>query len=269
MSDFDRLKETLAKLSERERIGGERRRLAGSSADALLASLVIEIDETILPRRLSFAVEDGATLHLAVANRRLQAMVSPAPDIVGQDTGELADRPITDVEDDAVAVLKDLVLAVFADAKPVTIQSARMPGSLFASDVGVPANILARAWGISDVPTEELSPEDVMSRFLDDLGDDAVAWLRIEGEDITDQGGEAADAEALGEHAAVFLDGYFSKFETLYPDIGGACGTLIGPVGDMGNAAFFAEIGELSAFVAARPDRALAVVGKWQRLAAA
>ena len=121
MSDFDRLKETLAKLSERERIGGERRRLAGSSAEAMLASVVIEIDETILPRRLSFAVEDGATLHLAVANRRLQAMVSPAPEIVGQDTGELADRPITDVEDDAVAVLKDLVLAVFADAKPVSL----------------------------------------------------------------------------------------------------------------------------------------------------
>ena len=269
MSDFDRLKETLAKLSERERIAGERRRLAGNSPEALLASLVIEIDETILPRRLSFAVEGGATLHLAVANRRLQAMVPPAPDIAGQDTGELVDRPIPDAEDDAISALKDVVLSIFAEAKPVTIQSARMPGAGYASDVGVPANILARTWGIGDVPTEEMSPDDVMSRFLSDLGDDAVAWLRIEGEDITDQGGEAADIEALGEQAAVFLDGYFSKFETLYPDVGGAFGTLIGPVGETGNAAFFAEIGELSAFVATKSDRAVAVAGKWQRLAAA
>ena len=81
-SDFARLKAKLAKLAQRERTAGEARRLKGGDAGELIAALVTEIDETILPRRLTLTL-DGAVLHLAVANRRLQAMLAPAPAIEG------------------------------------------------------------------------------------------------------------------------------------------------------------------------------------------
>ena len=88
-SDFARLKAKLAKLAQRERTAGEARRLKGGNAGELIAALVTEIDETILPRRLTLTSE-GRALHLAVANRRLQAMLSPAPDVEG--ALDLADK---------------------------------------------------------------------------------------------------------------------------------------------------------------------------------
>ena len=252
-----------------ERIAGEGRRLRGATPEARLAAVVTEIDETILPRRLSFAVEGGATVHLAVANRRLQALVSPAPDVKGANAAGLADHPLADPDDAEVAAIRDVLLKVFKDAAPVAIQSARPAGGGYPSDVGIPANILGRAWGVEETTDEAPSPEAVLARFLSEVKDDAIAWLRIEGEDVTDQGGDPAAVDALGEQAAMFLDGYFGKFEALYPAAGAASATFVGPVADTGPAALFVEIGELSAFVAAEAGRGPELIGKWQRLTGA
>ena len=269
MSDFARLEDKLAKLRQRERIAGEGRRLSGSTPDAQLASVVAEIDETILPRRLTFSVEGGETIYLAAANRRLQALLSPTPDLPGVAASDFADHPLPDAEEPAVKGIRDVLLAVFANGAPVAIQSSRPEGRGFPSDVGVPANILARAWGVAAAAQEEVDPDAIVSRFISYLGEDAIAWLRIEGEDVTDQGGEAAMVETLGEHAAIFLDGYFGKFDALFPEEGGACATVIGPMSGTGAAALFVEIGEVSVFVAAKAERATDLARIWQRLTVA
>ena len=93
MSDFARLQDKLAKLRQRERVAGEGRRLRGATPEALVAAVVAEIDETILPRRLTFQVEGGVDVHLAVANRRLQALMSPVPELKGVEAA-VADRAI-------------------------------------------------------------------------------------------------------------------------------------------------------------------------------
>lgn len=269
MSDFARLEDKLAKLRQRERIAGEGRRLRGATAEALLAAVVSEVDETILPRNLSFAVENGATVRLSVANRRLQALVAPAPKLDGLDADKLVGHPLADAEDPAIAEVKKVLLAAFADAAPVSIQSARPEGGGFPSDVGVPSNILARAWGLAEVSGEDISPEDILSRFLAGIGDDAVAWLRIQGEDVTDQGGDASVLEQLGDHAAVFLDGYFGKFEGLYTEESFGLATLVAPVGPGGHGVLFVEIGELSAFIAIKGDRAPELAALWQKVTGA
>ena len=56
MSDFARLEDKLTKLRSRERVPGETRKLRGQGSDALLAALVTEIDETILPRQLTLTI---------------------------------------------------------------------------------------------------------------------------------------------------------------------------------------------------------------------
>lgn len=268
MSDFARLEDKLAKLRQRERIAGEGRRLRGATPEALLAAVVTEIDETILPRRLTFDVENGPTVHIAVASRKLQALVSPAPDIRGADAGGLADAPLSDPEDAAVAALRAVFLAAFADAGTVAIRSAR-PAGAFASDVGIPANILGRAWGIESTGDELPSAGELLSRFLSEVTEDTLGWLRIEGEDVTDQGGDAAVVEALGEQAAIFLDSYFGKFEALYPEPSDACATFIGPVEQTGAAVLFVEIGEVSAFIAAKAQRGPEILAALQRLTGA
>lgn len=269
MSDFARLESILAKLRQRERVAGEGRRLRGATPEALLAAVVTEIDETILPRRLSFAVEGGATVHLAVANRRLQALLSPVPDLKRGNGAALADRALSDPDAADVGGVRDVLLTVFEKVASVAITAARPTGGGYASDVGIPANILARAWAVDAAEADAPSPEATLSRFLSDIKDDAVAWLRIEGENVTGQGGEAAAVDALGEQAAMFLDGYFGKFEALYPAGGMASATFVGPMSDTGTAALFVEIGEISAFVAARASKGPELIRKWQRLTGA
>ena len=261
MSEFARLEEKLAKLRQRERAVGEGRVLRGSGADALLAAVVTEIDETILPRRLSLTVPAG-TVHLAVANRRLQALLDPAPASM---PAALVGKALPDVEEPAVAELGEALKALFADAETIQVAAMRLQEA-FGSDIGVPAEQLPRVWSVAE-PTARTATE-VLETFLAGLQATDVAWLRIEGEEVTGQGGPADVVTALGEQAALFLDGYFSKFETAFREPAYACGTLISP-GDGGDCAlFFVEIEALSAIVSAPPASILAIATTWQRLVA-
>lgn len=261
MSEFARLEEKLAKLRQRERPVGEGRVLRGSGADALLAAVVTEIDETILPRRLSLSVPAGV-VHLAVANRRLQALLDPAPSGV---PASLVGRKLPDVEEPAVAELGDALKALFADAEAIGVSATRLTET-FGSDIGVPAEQLPRVWSVAERTSR--TPGEVLETFLAGLDPATVAWLRIEGEEVTGQGGPEAVVAALGEQAAVFLDGYFSKFETAFREPAYACGTLVSPGEGGARALFFVEIEALSAIISAPSDRILAVATAWQRLVA-
>ena len=264
MSDFARLKTVLAKLGGRERAPGEGRKLKGGDAEALLAALVTEIDETILPRRLTLGAGSSG-IHIAVANRRLQALLAPAPEVDGAEA--LAGQPLPDAEDPGVPALKEVLLRAFDGAGPVGIQSRRLDVP-FASDIGVPANLLARAWGVSEVaPPKAMSPTEAMTAFLGGLGPD-VSWLRINGEEVADQGGAEDRLVTLGEQAAIFLDGYFAKFEALFDASAPACGTVIAPADAAGEAMFFVEYAEESAFLAAPPGEIAGIARAWQSLVA-
>lgn len=262
MSDFARLHDRLAKLRQRERAQGERRKLKGSGGDALLAALVTEIDETILPRRLSFETP-GGTVHIAAGNRRLQALLAPAPENVPDG---LAGHAMPDIEDPKLAELGAALKALFDGADGVQILSSRLKEP-FASDIGVPAEQLPRVWNVAE-PAAAAEPAEILESFLSGLDDSSVAWLRIEGEEVVGQGGPEAAVGALGEQAAIFLDGYFSKFDIAFREPSLACGTLISP-GEAGDSSlFFVEVGDLSAILTAPPDKMLGVATAWQRLVA-
>lgn len=263
MSEFTRLENVLVKLRQRERSAGEARKLRGGDGDAFLASVVTEIDETILPRRLIFKVADGTEVHLAVANRRLQALLSPSPDIA--DANELADVALADGQDANLAKLGDVLRKVFEQVETVTIDARRLKAGAFDADIGAPSLGLSKAWGVQVVETRPKVPAEVLDYFLSQITDeDAEAWLRIEGENVTDQAGSAERLADLGEQAAIFLDGYFSKFDALYADDGAATATVVAP-GDAGKgAALFVEFAGLSAFVAAKPARVATLASLWQ-----
>lgn len=264
MSDFARLEEKLAKLRQRERAPGEARKLKGSDADALLAAIVMEIDETILPRRLSFALDANTAIHVSVANRRLQALLSPAPK--GIDSA-LADQELPDADDPKVAALGVGLRAVLGDVESLTV-SAERPKTLFASDIGVPTSQLAPAWGISTEAAAPAVPSEVLGAYLSSITNEANAWLRIEGEAVIDQGGAPEAVAELVEAAALFLDGYFSKFDTAFPEPSESCGTIISPGSNQSTALFFIEYGELSALIAAKPESVFALATRWQKLIA-
>lgn len=260
MSDFARLEEKLTKLRQKVRAPGEARKLRGADAGARLAALVTEIDETILPRRLSFTTAAG-DVHLAVANRRLQALLSPAPAAIAVD---LVDHPLADSEDPKLPQLGAALTSVLDGPEAPQISAVRLK-VLFGSDIGVPASQLARVWSVGDAG--EMRPEDILDRFLAALPPDDIAWLRIAGEEVVAQGGPADAVEDLGAQAAVFLDGYFSRFDTAFREPAQACATLVAS-DDASAGIFYVEIGDLSAIFAAPLAQLLEIAGAWQRLVA-
>ena len=263
MSDFARLENVLTKLRQREKSGGEPRVLRGVGSDALLASLVAEIDETILPRRLIFVTSTGVELHMAVANRRLQALLSPAPELPG--AKDLADVAFIDGQDPNLALLGGLLRGTFEQAQSVRIDARRLQAGAFDPDVGAPSSGLSKAWGVQIVEVRAKEPAEIIDFFLNQISDDdAEAWLRIEGENVTDQAGSAERLTELGEQAAVFLDSYFGKFDALFSQDEPATATVVAPDNAGQTAAFFVEIGGLSAFVAAKPARVAALATIWQ-----
>ena len=264
MSDFSRLEDKLAKLRQRERAPGEARKLRGADADGLLAAIVAEIDETILPRHLSFALDENSAIHISVANRRLQALLSPAPK--GIDAA-LVDQELPDADDPKVLALGVGLRKVLGEADSLTVSGTR-PKSLFASDIGVPTTQLTRVWGISTDEAATIDPAELLGKYLTTITAEVNAWLRIEGEAVTDQGGDSDAVADLGEKAALFLDGYFSKFDTAFPEPSDSCGTVISPASDKAAALFFIEYGELSALISAKPDKVLALASRWQKLIA-
>lgn len=261
MSDLVRLTEKLSKLRAKERVPGDVRKLKGASAPVLLAHVVNEIDEAILPRKLSFQVNGTTQIHLAVANRRLQAVLAPVPEVMGLD--EIAGQPLPDIETPGVKTLGDALLTIFDGVSEITVSAARSD-MVFPSDIGVPSNQLDRVWSLAE-PEPDLPPDVLLGRFLGDLGDDAVAWLRIEGQRVAEQGGEKAAVSALGAQTARFLERYFSGFDAVFSEDASSYATLIAPSADEKLGAFFVETGQTSAMVSAEPVKLLKIASNWQR----
>lgn len=262
MSDFARLEQVLAKLRQRERAPGEGRKLSGTDGAARLAALVTEIDETILPRRLSIGLGGAGALHLAVANRRLQALLGPAPDGVPP---EMEGRKLADTNDPAVAELGAALGQVLGAPDLAPISTARLE-TPFPSDVGIPAPQLARTWGTAGVSDAAAAdPGALLGGFLESVAGDVSAWLRIEGEDVT---GENGETEGMSDLAAVFLDSYFSRFDMAYPEPAFALATVIAPRDAGGRAVLFVEVGDVSAVILAPSGKMPGLAARWQRLVA-
>ncbi len=260
MDDFTRLEQKLAKLRQRERAPGEKRIIRGTP-EKLLAGILAEVDEIILPRRVSFALANGPALQFAVANRRLQALLAPTPATEG--AAQLADKALKDAEDPNLAALKVVILATLKSADALTITSRRQTDAGFPSDIGVPVQQLARAWNVTEAVDDEVTAEAMLEYFIAGLGDRVLAWLRIDGEEVADQGGDAALLGTIGEHAAVFLDGYFAKRDQLYQGETGPAALVLNADGDAPSLVFL-DCGTALAFLAVPAELSAGVLVEWQ-----
>ena len=263
MDDFSRLEQKLAKLRQRDRAPGEARVLRGSE-DQLIAAILTEVDETILPRRLSFSKESGEALHLAVGNRRLQAMVAPAPSVDGSE--KVANVALKSVEDDAVMALRDVIASFVGAGDDLTVASARFEDLSPPSDVGVPVDQLKEAWGLASVVGAAGSPTVVLRGLLDSFGDRADGWLLIEGEEVAAQGGDESVVSALSESAAIFLDGYFGKKTELLDEGSGVFGLVFSA--QDGTTVLFVDAGDAMAFVRSEAVAAYGIAREWQQVSA-
>ncbi len=263
MDDFTRLEQKIAKLRQRDRAPGDVRTLRGTS-DRLLSAILGEIDETILPRRVSFAVENGETVHLAVGNRRLQALVAPAPKAKGAD--KVVDVELKAAEDDAVAALKAVIETVIGDAQALVVSTARFKDYSPPSDVGIPVDQLSKAWELTEASRADSATGGGIDGFLESLTDRAEGWLRIDGEEVAAQSGPDEVVADLVEGAAVFLDGYFSKKADLEDRPGSPLGLLMSAAN--GTSVVFVDAGDSMVFVRAETKNVFGIARDWQLMSA-
>ena len=257
VNDFARLQEKIAKLRDRERAPGDGRALRAPDANGLLAALLQEIDETILARRMTLTLKGGRSVSLAVANRRLQGVLAPAP----SGLSAVAGVALKGAEDDAAQTIRTGLQDLFEGGGSVPVLAVRLGKDDLGSDAGVAAVLLGRAWSVDIAPKGPADPGEVIGTFLASLGEAARCWLRIEGEDIVAQSGAEADQARLADTAAFFLDAYLNRRDSV---VGVARGPKMVALEAGENALVFIDGEGHSAFVTASAGALGRIAALWQ-----
>lgn len=236
MSEDRRLRDKLARLASGDDavVDGARRLFARPGED-LVAAILVEIDETILARRLTFRTEDGRHLTAEVANRRLLRLTDlpagigdPAlseplgpesdpvlPSIIAAlrtfaageeaisvETGPLPQRGQPDVLGRSAAALAAAAGIALYAASPAP-DASDMPAG-FAGDVSRIA-LAVRTFGPSSVP-----PFGPDADRLAALDDSEIADLARRARPGGDPAGAFLALAATGEDASVLFVGFES-----------------------------------------------------------
>src|SRR5690606_8925710 len=117
---------------------------SGGDAEARLAALLTEIDETMLPRRLRFQTDIGATLSADGYGRRLLSLPPPAPQGLSAGHTALVGQPLHTLPEDSLSDLRALLLAFLAPASRLSVAHAPLPQPRDPAALGVAAETLAR-----------------------------------------------------------------------------------------------------------------------------
>lgn len=193
MKDSQRLVEKITRLRvpgrDPDRAG---RDISPAQGQDPLASFLTEIDETLLPRALTFRT-DTSVLTVSAGNRRmisLDAAGGAASAAAEPILGKSMTRP--DVAD--LGRLRDALVAAFAGSSAIFVKSDAPNSTETELAAGTTAVALASAWGVdlSAWPDSGWGGEDVapIEDFLATVPRFSKAWLRIADGGVTEMGGD-------------------------------------------------------------------------------
>lgn len=188
MSDDRRLKDKLARLADE----GDGRPAPG---DAPLRALMLEIDETILPRRLTFRATDGAGLVIEVANRRLLTFLDLPVDVAGDTDRATLLSPLPPDDDAALAAAADALGRYVRLHGFATVTTAPLDRDLDPSGIGRSAAAIAEALGLDlYAPPVAVPAPDPARGFAQGLKGMALATARLADGAVAPATGPDADA---------------------------------------------------------------------------
>ncbi len=194
MSNHRGLIGKLLKLAEQSSIQDGWRRVGRALDRDPLAALLREIDETQLPRELSFRNDQGHVLRVEAGNRRLRRIVSASWSDPGK-FGNLSEKELsnpTEVEIDAIG---GLFRAIQPGDQTVWVRSAELSDADEGSSTGLRAATMARAWSID---LDERSDENLTRAFANSLKalmPLADAWIRFENGAVTEVSDPEPDSD--------------------------------------------------------------------------
>lgn len=167
MADAVRLEVRIAQLAKPvSMLAPGFRRLSGTNPESLLAALLLEMDETVLPRVFKVITDSGQSAFLNVANRRLLQI-----DRSGGQFGSL-EPPFDNAES-----LVDQLRHIFAGATKAGLRSSRAASADTLFDVGFTLSTLAAA---GSVDFGDLPDPDPVPAFFSALVDCMIAWVKLD-----------------------------------------------------------------------------------------
>ncbi len=187
--------------------------LAGEEAGTLLASLLHEIDETVLPRRFRVATDTGRSVTLHVAGRKLIAIRADGSGSGGGGGGGgLSGNPAVGSGADVIAALG----TVFSGATRATLQITRSGEPVRGPVTGHSVRALALAAGIPLQPRPD--PDPVPGLFRD-LAGGLAAWVQLDRDgNIVGRKGDASRVRPLEVLAREHLAEIDSQMTLSLPD---------------------------------------------------
>ncbi|MEL6644646.1 MAG: hypothetical protein AAFQ79_11980 [Pseudomonadota bacterium] len=253
MSDETNLERKLERLAASGLATGESRQLTGDR-DAILRQILIEIDDTVLPRSLRLEASATRAVTVEIKGRRLLKVLGN----VGAATAGLEGRSLDAEGGEDVAALKSYFEALIGTAKTVRATMQALDIAPSAGDMGLSARALAEAWSVALAPRADADRPGLVAGLISDLGDAVLGW-RVDSEQ-TDTGGADASvsdlmALPLGAHSPL-----------LPPDARYAMTLVQRSSGE--DAIFLARIDATTAALHLTADAGPRAIAVWRKIAA-
>ncbi|MEM8631005.1 MAG: hypothetical protein AAGF74_07200 [Pseudomonadota bacterium] len=199
MSEGDRLLTKVARLRRGGDVARKGRREYFVPEDTdLLATLLQEIDETVLPRRLVFESGNGGRLEIEATNRRILRVVSMQANGLSASHKAMIGKGLTEAEDQDLDVLFSMFDALVGDSDTLSVSADRLSDATAPADVGCSAERLAVSWGIDLNAALKADPVADFTTFVTSFAAAAKAWQLLKGVEKETSGGFAEYLGPLG-----------------------------------------------------------------------
>lgn len=227
--DKQTLAQKLAALSsEGESFENGVRVVSDGSEPPILTAILSEIDMTVLPRKLTFKMNDSEISFVA-GGRRLRGLVKASKDIKGV-IGVLG-KPVSHEEPEILQGLQDIIGQFTSTAGQMTVVSDEPDAMGGQSDTGLTAQNLADMW---DVELYAVPPTPMIS-FARSCGDLVTAWVVMTDESENKTGGDGAKLAILRSAISDQWENFSTSVGQLTHDAGFIC--LNNALGDAGSVA--------------------------------
>lgn len=227
--DRQTLAQKLAALSsEGERFENGYRVVSDGHEPPILTAILNEIDMTVLPRKLTFKMNDSEISFVA-GGRRLRGLVQASKDIKGV-VGVIG-KPVAHDAPEILDGLHGIIDQFTATAGRLTVVSEDPDAMGGQSDAGLTAQALADIWNV-DLNAEPPTPMLSFVRNCDDL---VTAWI-VMGDESNDIAG--GDGSTLAKLQSAIAE-QWSDFSKSVDQLTGATGfiCLNDALGDAGSVA--------------------------------
>jgi hypothetical protein len=190
VSDLEQLKAKLTRLAKEDKSGDP----SGAEPIARLTQVFETIEETVLPRDITFRGQSDAQLRLTARNGRLIRFHSASA--TDTNTGLLGSE-LDQTNADQMEQLAIAMIGFVKHSGPMSISSEQAKTGVHLEDVGIAVDLFKRSLGLN-AKAEAADPLKQVSRHIDENG-----WTWVRYSDATKQT-SAGDPSAVTRLTEVF-----------------------------------------------------------------